>query len=466
MKTIRHTTTRILAICIGASLAMGMQAQRDVTTAYSGPLPSEAQVRWQAMETNAFVHFGPNTFTNREWGYGDVDPMVFNPTQLDVDQWMETFKQAGIKGVILTCKHHDGFCLWPTRQTDYSIRRSAFRNGEGDLVREVSDACRRHGLKFGIYLSPWDRHQASYGTAEYVDYYYKQLEELLTGYGEIFEVWLDGANGGDGYYGGANEKRKIDRRTYYHFDRIYELIHRLQPQAIIFSDGGPGCRWVGNEEGHAATTNWSLLRGKEVYPGYNKPEELPSGHIDGDQWTAAECDVSIRPGWFYHTEEDTLVKSPRQLADIYYQSVGRNALMLLNFPVDRRGRVHPTDSANAVAFRQLIDSELGHDLLSQAKIRRQADGSLEVSLRRRVSMNRLILQEDIRQGQRVKTFSVEYRAEKKWLPLPADEETTTIGYKRILKFPAITTDKLRIRITDSVAMPIVSRVAASLAPER
>lgn len=466
MKTLTLTTTRFLATCIGACLATGMQAQRDVTTAYSGPLPSEAQVRWQAMETNAFVHFGPNTFTNREWGYGDADPMVFNPTQLDVDQWMETFKRAGIKGVILTCKHHDGFCLWPTLQTSYSIRRSAFRNGEGDLVREVSDACRRHGLKFGIYLSPWDRHQASYGTAEYVDYYYKQMEELLTGYGEIFEVWLDGANGGDGYYGGANEKRKIDRRTYYHFERIYELIHRLQPQAVIFSDGGPGCRWVGNEEGHAATTNWSLLRGKEVYPGYNKPEELPSGHADGDQWTAAECDVSIRPGWFYHTEEDTLVKSPRQLADIYYQSVGRNALMLLNFPVDRRGRIHPTDSANAVAFRQLIDSELGHDLLSQAKIKQRADGSLEVSLRHRVSMNRLILQEDIRQGQRVKAFCVEYKSEKKWLPLPVDEETTTIGYKRILQFPAITTDKLRIRITDSVAKPMVSRVAASLAPER
>lgn len=444
---------------------MGIQAQKDAATAYCGPLPSEAQVRWQAMETNAFVHFGPNTFTNREWGYGDVDPMVFNPSCFDADQWMETFKKAGMKGVILTCKHHDGFCLWPTRQTDYSIRRSAFRNGEGDLVREVSDAARRHGLKFGIYLSPWDRHQASYGTAEYVDYYYKQLEELLTGYGEIFEVWLDGANGGDGYYGGANEKRKIDRRTYYHFDRIYELIHRLQPQAIIFSDGGPGCRWVGNEEGHAATTNWSMLRGNEVYPGYDKPGELPSGHSDGDQWTAAECDVSIRPGWFYHTEEDTLVKSPRQLADIYYQSVGRNALMLLNFPVDRSGRVHPTDSANAVAFRQIIDRELGNDLLVKAKVKRTADGSVELRMKHPVRLNRLTLQEDIRKGQRVASFTVEYRTKKEWLPLPVSEETTTIGFKRILRFDAIETDALRVSITASKAKPAIISVKGSLASQ-
>mgnify|MGYP002623043210 FL=1 len=424
-----------------------------------GPRPSEAQLKWQAMETNAFVHFGPNTFMDKEWGYGDADPQVFYPTRLDADQWMRTFKEAGIKGVILTCKHHDGFCLWPSKWTDYNISRSPWRDGKGDLVREVSDACRRHGLKFGIYLSPWDRHQASYGTPEYVDYYYRQMEELLSNYGDIFEVWLDGANGGDGYYGGACEKRKIDRRTYYHFERIYELIHRLQPEAIIFSDGGPGCRWVGNERGVAATTNWSMLRGREVYPGYDHPEELPEGHEDGDQWTPAECDVSIRPGWFYHESEDSLVKSPRELAEIYYQSVGRNALMLLNFPVNREGRVHSVDSANAVGMRRIIDSEVALCVEHSGPSLHSKGRCVEIKVPRRQRLSCLVLQEDIREGQRIQAFRVEYRDKRKWFPLPIDEETTTIGYKRILRFPEIETDRLRIRITESRGEPSLLNVA-------
>lgn len=423
-------------------------------------LPSEPQVRWQQMETNAFVHFGPNTFMDREWGYGDADPAVFRPSRMDADQWMETFKAAGIKGVILTCKHHDGFCLWPTKYTDYNISRSLYKDGKGDIVREVSEACGRHGLKFGIYLSPWDRHQASYGTAEYVDYYYHQLEELLTGYGEIFEVWLDGANGGDGWYGGAKERREIDRRTYYHFERAREMVARLQPQAVIFSDGGPGCRWVGNERGVAATTNWSLLRGSEVYPGYDKPQELPEGHADGDQWTAAECDVSIRPGWFYHQQEDSLVKSAEELAELYYQSVGRNALLLLNFPVDREGRVHPVDSATAVRFRQIIGKELGDDLLADAAISRPDSHTIDIRLDHVTTFDCLSLQEDIRKGQRVQRFVAEYGQDSRWLPLPVEEETTTIGYKRILRFPAVRTDRLRVRILASRGEPQVSSVSA------
>ena len=225
---------------------------------------------WQQLETYALIHFGPNTFNDREWGYGDAPLSSFNPTRLDCEQWASTLKAAGMKGIILTAKHHDGFCLWPTKYTDYSVRNTPYKDGKGDIVGELAAACRKYGLKFGVYLSPWDRHQAFYGTPLYREYFYAQLQELLTQYGDIFEVWFDGANGGDGYYGGAREERKIDRRTYYDFPRAWRMVSQYQPQAIIFSDGGPGCRWVGNEEGYAFATNWSFLRSKDVYPGYDK----------------------------------------------------------------------------------------------------------------------------------------------------------------------------------------------------
>ena len=345
----------LLLLCAGAS-------------SQTLPKPTENQLRWQEMEMYAFIHYSLNTYTDQEWGFGNEDPKLFNPSSLDCRQWARVCKQAGMRGIIFTAKHHCGFCMWPSKYTEYSVKNAPWKNGKGDVVRELADACREEGLKFAVYLSPWDRNHPDYGKPEYVTYFRNQLRELLTNYGDIFEVWFDGANGGDGYYGGANEKRKIDRRTYYHFDRIYELIHRLQPQAIIFSDGGPGCRWVGNERGEAGIPNWSFLKKDEVYPGMPNSEVLGSGFPDGDIWVAAECDVSIRPGWFYHPEEDSKVKTPEQLVDIYYKSVGRNATFLLNFPVDREGRVNAIDSTNAVRFRQIIDAEFKTNLLRKAKV--------------------------------------------------------------------------------------------------
>lgn len=440
------------------------------------PLPTSQQVAWQQMETYAFIHFGPNTFQDREWGYGDAPLSCFNPTRLNCEQWAQTVKAAGMKGIILTAKHHDGFCLWPSRYTDYSIRNTPFRDGKGDVVGELAAACRKYGLKLGLYLSPWDRHQACYGTLLYVEYFHAQLRELLTQYGPLFEIWFDGANGGDGYYGGAREQRIIDRRTYYDFPRAHRLIAEVQPQAIIFSDGGPGCRWVGNEKGYANATNWSFLRIKEVWPGYEQYQELQQGHADGDAWVPSECDTSIRPGWFYHASEDDKVKTVDYLTDLYYRSVGHNGTLLLNFPVNRDGLIHPTDSAHAVQLYQRIKAELQDNLLLRAGIqatnergaaftvRNLTDGNydtywataddvttadLTFTLRSTQQVNRLLLQEYIPLGQRVRAFLVEYRRGGKWLPLEIKEETTTIGYKRLLRFPTVKTRQLRIRILDS-----------------
>lgn len=440
------------------------------------PVPEPKQVEWQQMETYAFIHFGLNTFNDREWGYGDTDPKTFNPTNLDCEQWAQTLVKAGMKGVILTAKHHDGFCLWPFEGTDYSVKNSPWKNGQGNVVKELSEACKKYGLKFAVYLSPWDRHQANYGTPEYLPYFYAQLHDLLTNYGPVFEVWFDGANGGDGWYGGAKDIRTIDRKNYYNYPRIYEMLDSIQPQAIIFSDGGPGCRWVGNEKGFAGATNWSFLRKGEVHPGYDKSYELQYGHPDGNQWVPAECDVSIRPGWFYHPEEDDRVKSSDQLVDLYYRSVGHNATLLLNFPVDRRGLIHPVDSANAVRFHEMIQQQLKTNLVAgmTPKVSNERGGDfvasaltddnfdtywatedgvttadIEFSFDTPTRMNRMMLQEYIPLGQRVKAFVVEYLDKDTWLPVKLNEETTTIGYKRLLRFETVETKGMRIRITDA-----------------
>ncbi|MGM9700578.1 MAG: alpha-L-fucosidase [Prevotella sp.] len=484
MKARQLISVALLALSVSANAQVG--APKPVA-----PLPTKHQVAWQQMETYAFIHFGPNTFCDREWGYGDAPLECFNPTRLDCEQWAKTLKEGGMKGIIITAKHHDGFCLWPTKYTDYSVRNTPYKDGKGDIVGELAAACKKYGLKFGVYLSPWDRHQAFYGTPLYREYFHAQLHELLTQYGDIFEVWFDGANGGDGYYGGAREARTIDRRTYYDYPRAWETIYKYQPQAIIFSDGGPGCRWVGNENGYAGATNWSFLWKDKVYPGYDKYRELQYGHADGDLWVAAECDVSIRPGWFYHEKEDDKVKSVDHLVDLYYRSVGHNGTFLLNMPVDKEGRIHPIDSARVIAFHKQVTAELKDNLLKTARIKASdvrgkafaeanlTDGNydtywcvkdgvneaeLTINFKKSTKLNRLMLQEYIPLGQRVKSFSVYYRQGKEWTPVKLNEETTTIGYKRLLRFKTIQTQQLRIVINDARGPVCLNELGAYYAP--
>ncbi len=457
-----------------------------------GPLPSERQLAWHDLEFYAFIHFNMNTFTNMEWGMGDEKPEWFNPTELDTRQWARVAKEAGMKGIIITAKHHDGFCLWPSAYTEHSVKNSPWRNGNGDLLRELSDACKEYGLKFGVYLSPWDRNHADYGKPEYLDYFRNQLRELLTNYGEVFEVWFDGANGGTGYYGGANENRKIDNRTYYQWDTVFKIVRELQPMACIFSDGGPDVRWVGNEEGWARPTNWSLLKRDDFAPGIAENlEHLRAGQEDGTHWLPAEVDVSIRPGWYYHPYEDHKVKTLPQLLDIYYHSVGRNSSLLLNFPVDTRGLIHENDVDAIMKLAEALKADFAKDLAAGQKISatnvrensrkfREAnvidgkpdtywatdDGTVEASLTVEFSQpttfNRFLAQEYIPLGQRVRKFRIEAMVDGAWQTLA---EETTIGYKRILRLPTVTASKLRFSIDDAKACPVISNIQVFNAPK-
>lgn len=437
------------------------------------------------MEMNAFVHFTTNTFTGKEWGYGDESPTLFNPTDFNADQWVETFKTAGFRGVILTCKHHDGFCLWPSQYTDHSVKNSPWRNGTGDVVREVMRACKKYELKFGIYLSPWDRNHPGYGTPEYVAYYRNQLKELFTNYGPIFEMWFDGANGGDGYYGGKREKRSIQGSTYYDWPTTLNLVRELEPEILFFSDAGPGVRWVGNERGVAGETNWNTITPDTLYAGKAGIEKLLNeGSEDGTHWIPAEVDVSIRKGWFYHPEEDSLVKTPEQLLDIYLTSVGRGSTLLLNVPPDKRGLLHEKDIASLLEFRSLLDSLFKTNLAEAAFVSANSyrgndarfagsqvtdgnpetywttddditTGQLEINFGSDQVVRYLLLQEYIQLGQRVKSFSVDVFHDGEWQPV---SQATTIGYKRILRIDPVTASKIRINILASKACPVISTV--------
>ena len=456
------------------------------------PVPSERQLAWHRMEFYGFVHFGPNTFLDQEWGYGDARPEDFYPTALDCEQWVRVAREAGMTGIILTAKHHDGFCLWPSAYTEYSVKSSPWRGGAGDVVGDLAAACLKHGLKMGLYLSPWDRHHPEYGGTGYLTYYRNQLRELLTNYGPVFEVWFDGANGGDGFYGGARETRRIDRKTYYDWQETWRIVRELQPDAVIFSDAGPDIRWVGNEQGWANPENWSLLRRDEVWPGWPHYVQLRSGHEYGTHWVPAEADVSIRPGWFYHPDQDDDVKTLDHLLDIYYLSVGRNASLLLNLPVDRRGLVHEVDARRLRELGEAIRADFAIDLAlgkaaeasnERGKSRRfgsakAVDGRWEtfwstddgihtgiitVDLGSSVEVNRVLLQECIRLGQRVKAFVVEAWMDREWQTITRG---TTIGYKRILRFPPVQTSKVRLKITDARACPTIASLELYRALER
>lgn len=453
-----------------------------------GPLPSERQLAWHQMEYYMFVHFTVNTFTDKEWGFGDEKEAVFNPTALDCRQWARVARDAGMKGIIITAKHHDGFCLWPSKFTTHSVKSSPWRDGKGDILKELRSACNEYGLKLGVYLSPWDRNSSVYGTPEYLIYYRNQLRELLTQYGDIFEVWFDGANGGDGYYGGARETRKIDNKTYYDWTNTHSIVRELQPSAVMFSDAGPDVRWVGNESGMGSLTNWCLLNKDGMYPGGDFSKILGEGHENGAYWVPAEVDVSIRPGWFYHKSQDSLVRSPENLMELYYASVGRNSNLILNVPPDRRGLLHENDVKSLLAFRELLKKEFATDLAKGKKVDAgtyrgkgfegsnvndgnaetywttndsEKSGELVVNLGTETEVNRIIVQEYIKLGQRVQEFQVSAFIGGEWKKLI---DGTTIGYKIIRKFPVVKTAKIKFSVSRSKACPVISNLELYRAP--
>jgi alpha-L-fucosidase len=450
-----------------------------------GPVPSARQLLWHERELYGFLHFSVNTFNDKEWGYGDESPAVFDPTDFDADQIVGVAKGAGMKGLILTAKHHDGFCLWPSKLTEHSVRNSSWRGGRGDVVREIGDACRRQGLAFGVYLSPWDRNHPDYGRPAYLDYYRGQLRELLSGYGPIFEVWFDGANGGDGYYGGARETRTIDRRSYYDWPRTEALVRELQPEASMFSDAGPDVRWVGNEKGRAGDPSWATLNRDDFAPGEADEARLNRGDRPGTHWLPAECDVSIRPGWFYHPSEDDKVRSALDLLDLYYASVGRGASLLLNVPPDRRGRIAEPDERALRGLRGLLDATFGVDLARSASARasnvrgnspRFAAGNvldgrpdtywstddavttpeLVLSLGHSTTFNVASLREYLPLGQRIEDWALDAWQGDAWRPFATG---TAIGSRRLWRGADVTTSRVRLRIAKSPVCPALSELA-------
>ncbi|MCE5345881.1 MAG: alpha-L-fucosidase [Bacteroidales bacterium] len=453
-----------------------------------GPVPSARQLAWHDMEYYMFAHFTVNTFTDKEWGYGDEKESVFNPSELDCRQWAKVAKEAGMKGIIITAKHHDGFCLWPSQFTEHSVKNSIWKDGKGDVVRELRQACDEYGLKFGVYLSPWDRNSSIYSTPGYLTYYRNQLRELLKNYGDVFEVWFDGANGGNGYYGGAREKRNIDNKTYYDWPNTHKIVRELQPSAVMFSDAGPDVRWVGNESGMGSLTNWCLLKKDEMYPGGNFAKILGEGHEDGNYWVPAEVDVSIRPGWFYHRNQDSLVRSPENLLELYYSSVGRNSNLLLNIPPDRRGLLNENDVKSVLAFKELRDKEFETDLAKGKKVTAsecrgkeykglnvndgdpetywatsdsKTTGDVVINLGAETEVNRIILQEYIKLGQRVQEFNVSAFVDGGWKQIL---DGTTIGHKVIRKFPVVKASKIKVTIAESKACPVISNIELYRAP--
>jgi alpha-L-fucosidase len=423
-------------------------------SAWSRPIPSPSQLEWQRDEFALFLHFGVNTFSDREWGDGQEDPAIFAPASLDARQWAKTARASGARAMILTAKHHDGFCLWPTKTTDHSVAKSPWRGGRGDLVREFVDACRAEGLKPGLYLSPWDRHEPRYGDSpRYNDFYCDQLTELLTRYGAIHEVWFDGANGE-----GPNGKKQQ-----YDWPRVWQLVRKLQPKAVMFSDAGPDVRWIGNESGTAGDPNWSTVVPSVVpYPGASGggvSRMLQNGDPAGTAWRPGETDVSIRPGWFHHPKEDTRVKTVDQLVNLYFTSVGRNSKLLLNVPPTRDGLLHDTDVARLAGMRDRLLGTFHDDLAAkrpatwQATGDRAASGEIDLGLSARVSI--ADLREDITHGQLVVHYTLEGRIDGDWKML---KRGNTIGCRKLDRFDPATVRYVRLTITEAIDTPRPVRI--------
>lgn len=460
-------------------------------------VPSARQIAYHEMEYFCFIHFTVNTFTGKEWGNGEESESIFNPVELDADQWAKTAADAGMKGILLTCKHHDGFCLWPSKYTEHSIKNSPYKDGKGDIVREVAEACKRHGLKFGVYLSPWDRNNEAYGKGKaYDDYYINQLTELLTEYGDIFAIWLDGACGE-----GSNGKKQV-----YDWKRYYEVMRKLQPNAVI-SISGPDIRWVGNEAGVVRESEWSVVAADMADPALTEElsqkednEEFRQRRLDKTQldlgsrerlagetelvYYPAETDVSIRPGWFYHEEEDDKVRSFENLKHIYLSAVGGNSTLLLNVPPMKNGKIHPNDVAVLKEVGDFIRQAFQKNLLEEGTLRtepkmdgkqRSAEvlrtdeyenvfenpyGMRELNVvmqwEEEKTLSYLVIKEAIPYSQRVENFTVWYRKEDGSREKVMDG--TTIGYKKIVELKGIQTKQLELEITDARVAPVLSFV--------
>jgi len=457
-------------------VAQGLASQENKFS----PIPSRQQLAWHETEYYLFVHFGPNTFTNKEWGEGTEPEDVFNPSQLDCRQWARTARAAGAKGIIITAKHHDGFCLWPSDYSKHTVKQSKWKKGGGDVLKELSQACREYGLKFGVYISPWDRNHPDYGTEKYNDVFTGMLKELLKDYGPIWELWWDGANGE-----GPNGKKQA-----YDWQRFEQTVRQYSPRTVIFSDIGPDIRWTGNEHGIAGDPNWNFLDTAGFKRGLGAPptDTLNHGNYSGKQWIPAECDVSIRPGWFYHREEDEKIKSPEQLFSIYLRSVGRGANLLLNVPPDNRGLITEKDSIALMAFKRLRDESFGNNLLKEANtyyefnqddfsrqpfLIRSMDSTSStyginlqnfiVQLHQPARINCIVLREAIHLGQSIRRFSVVLYSGNK---VVREIRGSSVGRKRILTFPVTSITSFRVYLDDTRGNDNISGIAAYLINEK
>jgi len=461
----------ILIMLICPFLAMGQ------------PKPTPVQLQWHNMEFYLFMHFGPNTFTDKEWGEGNEREEIFNPTSLDCQQWCRIAKAAGAKGIIITAKHHDGFCLWPSKFSKHTVRESKWKNGKGDVLKELSLACKKYGLKFGVYISPWDRNHPDYGTEKYNDVFVNMMKELFTNYGPIWELWWDGANGE-----GPNGKKQV-----YDWHRFEQTVRELSPKTIVFSDIGPDIRWCGNEDGIAGKTNWNTLDTAGFKRGAGAPPQdtLNAGNANGKNWIPAECDVSIRPGWFYHKEQDEKVKTPEQLFDLYLKSVGRGANLLLNVPPDRSGLIDGNDSTALAEFNKMRSRSFSNNLFRDAATYHLFHGILkkapalsdenyktteritesvlqsvgvELGSKQTKKVNCIVLNEDMSRGQHCSKFKLLLFDSKD--VLIKEIYGTTIGRKRTISFSAVTINTIELTIEEQNGVTSISEIEAYLIDEK